>query len=98
MQVERVDVKCMENKFGGCGPSSLVDFAPFFVYIQNGQNFPLDHCSHGDKKIKSAQNIDARKGWHEMHANQFLVGVAFFVWSYGSFLLAFRNGQNFPMC
>ena len=41
MQVE-VDVKCMQNNFGGCGLSGFGVMAPLFAF-KNGQNFPSDH-------------------------------------------------------
>ena len=50
---------------------------------------------HWSQKIELAQKIHASRGQPEMHGNQF-----WWVWplrfrSYGSFLLAFKNGQNF---
>ena len=59
-----IDVKCMQTKFGVCGLFGFGDFAPFFVCLQNGQIFPLDHglYSPWNQKIESAQKIHAGRG------------------------------------
>ena len=70
--------------------SLILEILLFFRFGQ------ISLSDHGGQKIESSQKIRASRGWCEMHANQF-----WWVWllqfrSYGSFLLAFKNGQNFP--
>ena len=45
MQV-KIDVKCMQTNFGGCGHSSFGDFVFYMVCHQNGQIFPSDYGIH----------------------------------------------------
>ena len=62
MQV-KVDVKCMQNNFGGRGLSSFGDFAPFCL-PSKWPNFPFRPWTivHGGQKIESAQKIDTSRG------------------------------------
>ena len=47
-------------------------------------------------QIESAFKNHASRDWYQMHAHQFWWAWLLRFWSYGSFLLAFKNGQNFP--
>ena len=42
MQV-KIDMKCMQTNFGGCGYYGFGDFVFFIVCHRNGQIFPSDH-------------------------------------------------------
>ena len=81
------------TKFGGYSRSGFGDLLYFSLFFK----FPFQTIIvHRGQEIELAQNIHASRGWREMHANQFWWLWPFWFWSYGSFLLAFKNGQIFP--
>ena len=88
----------MENNFGGCG---LIDFgvmAPFCLHSKTAKISlqTMDYIVHGGQKIELAQKIHVSRGQLEMHGKQFWWAWPYRFRSYGSFLLAFKNGKNFP--
>ena len=59
MQVE-VDLKCMQTNFGGCGPFSFGDLAPYCFSSKMAKISPQTWAIvHGGQKIESAQKIHA---------------------------------------
>ena len=85
-----IDEVYMSTKFGGM-TSLVLEILLFFRFGQ------ISLSDHGGQKIKVSQKIYASIGWCEIHASQFWWVWPFQFRSYGSFLLAFKNGQNFPL-
>ena len=63
MQVE-VDVICMQTNFGGCGPFSFGDLAPYCFPSKMAKISlqTMGYIVHGGQKIESAQKIHANRG------------------------------------
>ena len=100
MQVE-AGVKCTQTNFGVHGLFGFWRFCPFFNCLQNSLNFPSDHGlqSMGVKKLnrlESAQKFHASRGGCVMHVHQLWWAWLLWFQNYGSFLIAFKNSQNFP--